>query len=174
MWPSSSSMWNHMGDIWFSSTPFYPSFHSIALNTTFILFNYLQVLFCSERRATKILWSLSDGLWDRVSLQASPQLCTDCTCRWPGVGCVRGVGGLVKICCLSSHWEDTYSRVCFSLVVYKEVEGFSFQPVIMVIFVKLEIHFSKRVHVFKGNGCEEIFWDLTSMIALYSNIKVSL
>lgn len=46
--------------------------HSIALNRTFILFNCLQVLFYSEWRTTKILWPLSDGLWDRVSLKSQP------------------------------------------------------------------------------------------------------
>lgn len=40
-------------------------------------------------------------------------------------GLVDAVGW---VCSLSSHWEDTYSMVGLSLVVYKEVEGFSFQP----------------------------------------------
>lgn len=55
---------NQMEDIWFPSIPFYPYFHPVALNWTFILFNNLQVLFCSKGKATQTLWALSDGLQD--------------------------------------------------------------------------------------------------------------
>lgn len=76
-----------MGDIWFPSTPFYPYFHPIALNWTFILFNNLQVLFCSKRKATKTLWALSDGLQDGGLWKSAYGLHVDLICRWPAVGC---------------------------------------------------------------------------------------
>lgn len=78
---------NQMGDIWFPSTPFYPYFHPIALNWTFILFNNLQVLFCSKRKATKTLWALSDGLQDGGLWKSAYGLHVDLICRWPAVGC---------------------------------------------------------------------------------------
>lgn len=133
-----------MGDIWFSSTPFYSSFHSIALNGTFILFNNLHVLFSSERGATKILWPLSDGRWDRVTFQSQPTavpwwfVSLAWWTLWDGSVLSHLTGRILTAWLASLLWS------------IRKWKDSVFSPVIMVVLLQLETRFSKRGDVLWG------------------------
>lgn len=60
------------------------STHCFKLN--FHSFNNLQVLFCSERKSTKPLWALSDGLQGRVSQNQAYRLHIALVHQWSAVG----------------------------------------------------------------------------------------
>lgn len=113
--------------------------------------------------------------WQAVRQALSPKPAHSCAWIHVSVACgrLRAGWGLVKVCRLSSHWGDTYGMVCSLPVVYKEVEGFSLQPCYYSDFLlSLKFTFHTGQMSYKGNGSEEIFWDLTSTITLY--IKASL
>lgn len=81
--------------------------------------------------------------------KASPRLCIDRMCPWPGVGCVPGWSGSVLF-----HLTGRILTAWFAFLLWsiRKWTHSVFSPVVVVTFAKLEIHFSKRVDFYTGNG----------------------